>query len=583
MGCLSEEKQLTTDDLSNLEDKVDLKRPHASFWKSLFRLRFSDMSIVHRIYFSQGLSLVFFFLALIATFYVSATVDSDTSNSVGSVRSVYYKANNINQTLMQIDVSLYDLLNGNISQEEAKDALVRAKTIEASVSDFINRVNSLQDNDIGTILKKQVTSKEFNLASDFYPFVEKIINSFGQDKEQFKNLVHDFSANYTLPLLRIISRVENLASRTVFKTQREQDLVINYMQYAVLISFIIAAVITIFTFVSIRNSVSKNTIELLETMKHMAKGDLSVKSSIKCKDEIGTISDLLNILVLNIGSIICLVRNDIQRLHGMVERNKNSIANVNNVVSSQRNKANDVAHVTSDMESSVQKVTEFARLTLDEVKNAEEASEICRRTMSDNITTTHALSDRLRASSVAVSKINEMGDNMQTIVKTIADIADQTNLLALNANIEAARAGEAGRGFSIVADEVRELAKKTAASTAEVSSIIKELASAVSNSVEVMASCEQEMANSLQQSSKANSSIEEIMGIIATISDMSEQIVDSCQNQAHSAGDITMTIANINKLTEDCYEKMSDLHESMQSLDMLANVQQKELNRFKLS
>ena len=232
------------------------------------------------------------------------------------------------------------------------------------------------------------------------------------------------------------------------------------------------------------------------------------------------------------------------------------------------------------MENTIEKVTEFARSTLSEVKTAETASDTCRCTMQDNITTNHTLADRLRDTSVAIQKINEMGEQINSIVKTIAAIADQTNLLALNATIEAARSGEHGKGFAVVANEVRDLAKKTATSTDEVTDTISSLSKAVETCVKVVASCEEEMNNSVQQSSKANSAIEEIMGIIATITDMSEQIVQSCQEQTSIAADVNHSIENINSITEECFSHIDDTKQSVHKIRNLAQNQVEKLSSF---
>ncbi len=203
--------------------------------------------------------------------------------------------------------------------------------------------------------------------------------------------------------------------------------------------------------------------------------------------------------------------------------------------------------------------------------------------MQDNITTTHTLSDKLRDTSVAISKINEMGDKIDSIVKTIAAIADQTNLLALNATIEAARSGEQGKGFAVVANEVRDLATKTAKSTQEVTDTISRLNQAVEMCVKVVASCEIEMTNSVQQSSKANSAIEEIMGIIATITDMSEQIVQSCQEQANIATDVNHEISNINSITEESYDHIQDTRKTVHEIRLMAQNQVSNLSMFTTS
>ena len=228
-------------------------------------------------------------------------------------------------------------------------------------------------------------------------------------------------------------------------------------------------------------------------------------------------------------------------------------------------------------------LTEFARSTLTEVQSAETASDTCRMTMQDNITTTHSLSDKLKATSVAIENINKMGSQIDSIVKTIAAIADQTNLLALNATIEAARSGEHGKGFAVVANEVRDLAFKTAKSTKEVTDTITRLNEAVEMCVTVVASCEEEMNNSVHQSSRANSAIEEIMGIIATISDMSEQIVDSCTEQTNIAGEVNSQIENINSVTEECFEHIQETKNAVHKIRKMAKNQVKNLSVFTIN
>lgn len=257
------------------------------------------------------------------------------------------------------------------------------------------------------------------------------------------------------------------------------------------------------------------------------------------------------------------------------------IASTDQNLKEQLCKTEDVAAATASMDDNIRQVTEFARSTLNEVKIAEKNSDTCRCTMQDNITTTHALADRLKASSVAVANISEMGDQINTIVSTIADIADQTNLLALNASIEAARSGEYGRGFAVVADEVRELAKKTAVSTQQVTSTISTLSEAVDKTVKVMALCEGEMKNSVDQSSRANSSIEEIMGTIATISDMSEQIVEFCQRQSAQTSDVKQSISDINSLAETGSTYLNQLNEGISGIKELSVRQRDYLSSFK--
>ena len=274
------------------------------------------------------------------------------------------------------------------------------------------------------------------------------------------------------------------------------------------------------------------------------------------------------------------LNHDFSHMLEMVNSNSNMLDNTAEAMYTQKSKASTVAEATSNMESAIEKVTEFARSTLTEVQTAETASDTCRCTMQDNITTTHSLSDKLKATTEAIARISQMGEQIDSIVKTIATIADQTNLLALNATIEAARSGNQGKGFAVVANEVRELATKTATSTKEVTDTISRLGEAVQMCVTVVASCEEEMDNSVHQSSRANSAIEEIMGIIATITDMSEQIVQSCQEQTDIAAEVNHSISNINSLTEECYDHIQISKQNVHKIRKMAQDQVANLSVF---
>lgn len=316
------------------------------------------------------------------------------------------------------------------------------------------------------------------------------------------------------------------------------------------------------------------------TLSKLTNGELY--SEIKSGEEENTLglSYLSMEASVSLASIIEKIKQDMLSLQEALSNNSVMLGKARNNLAMQHENAGNVSRAADEVTASIGQVTDFARSTLEEVKVAEKASDVCRQTMQDNITTTHNLSDRLRATSVAVTGINAMGDQIKQIVDTIASIADQTNLLALNASIEAARSGEYGRGFAVVADEIRQLARKTAKSTKEVATTISKLNTAVGHSVKVMASCEDEMTNSLQQSSRANSSIEEIMGIIATISDMSEQIVNSCQTQSEKTHEVGDTINQLNQLTEDNRDYLSSVSASVEQLNTLADEQEELLNQF---
>ena len=567
---------------STPKTQVNLDRPHLPFFKALFSFHFGGMSIIHRLYLCVGLTFFLFLLATLVVVYMTNQVNGSHERS--GVRSVVITSNLVGNDILSVEESIRQLFVKNSDENLAISELKRAVgSMDKNLSALNEEINKISDETVKSTLNNKYYDKVRSLVSQLSQSANTIANIYHSDRQRAVKLAYDQTSLYSMPALYQLRNLVTYLNNRNLADQAIVDKMMRYVEYCLFIGLGIALCVIVLTNITIRHSLRRDTGILLRRLQSMAQGDLRDKVELKAQDEIGSIGRLVDHVVANTNGTLTVVKNDIEKLYDMVHTNLCTINATNEAISVQRNTAQSVASSTSEMEIAVEKVTEFAKSTLEEVKSAEEASDTCRRTMQDNITTTHTLSDRLRASSEAINKIHMMSSQIKAIVKTIADIADQTNLLALNATIESARAGESGRGFAIVADEIRDLAIRTAKSTKEVSNTINLLENAVTNSVDVMATCEGQMSNSLQQSSRANSSIEEIMGIIATISDMSEQIVMSCQQQTSSASEINQSIAHISKLAEDSYEQMTELQTNMDELNNLATNQSQEISKFQLS
>lgn len=559
-----------------VEAVLNLDHTYCKSIIAFLKCQFQDIPISHRFYFIQALSLSLFLIAVLTVFYIASDSDAGAQEEFTHSREVFFKANGVTDYVLDVNNNVVYILNNNDP--------------EGNFDKFSRNLNGLYEmyNQLSTDIhrlardegEKQIAA-DFDTRFDELDVVYKEFTTSYQNRDTYSMLTNVVEiSNLSLRFLDIVRHIQKPYGESMYASQETNQEVISLAKYALLIFFLVNLATTLFTGLSIRRSMQIDVLTLLHTLINIAKGNLNSKVSLENKNEIGSIAKLVNGFVGNTKSILLVVKNDIDKLNNVIAGNRNAMERTNMSLSVQREAASDVVTAASSLEDSIAKITDFAKSTLQEVQNAEVASETCRRTMSDNITTTHTLSDRLHATSEAIKDISQMGDKIDQIVKTIADIADQTNLLALNASIEAARAGDQGRGFAVVADEVRELAIKTASSTKEVSSTIQALTRAMNNSVNVVASCEEEMGNSLQQSSRANSSIEEIMGIIATISDMSEQIVQSCQIQSSSAANINNSISNISELVDDSFKMVSDIHDSMRELHDLAQAQSDILDKF---
>lgn len=519
----------------------------APFFKSLFTLKFGDISIVHRIILSFALSILIFALGSVCIISnLNSYVDQRNCieklySDLNAINSAFIELSHDNHDGQAISVAkqALDSINHGLASEKGKAFF----SVNQSAIDLRSAVATFASN-AGAIIQNNSNEdsfyKELRSCSEVLTKIDSLIKNGKLDAKAYNKVL--------------------------------------YSLYAVLIITILVSVLqSLFLSKSLNSEVK----HVWKSLLKIASGDFRRdKDKIKRKNEIGSIDGLVDNVAFSMQKTVNKLNNDFCKMVDMVNYNSSMLDNAADAMSTQRSKAHSVAQATANMENSIEKVTEFARSTLSEVKTAETASDTCRCTMQDNITTNHTLADKLRDTSIAIQKINEMGEQINSIVKTIAAIADQTNLLALNATIEAARSGEHGKGFAVVANEVRDLAKKTATSTDEVTDTISNLSKAVETCVKVVASCEEEMNNSVQQSSKANSAIEEIMGIIATITDMSEQIVQSCQEQTSIAADVNHSIENINAITEECFTHIDDTKQSVHQIRNLAQNQVEKLSSF---
>lgn len=329
---------------------------------------------------------------------------------------------------------------------------------------------------------------------------------------------------------------------------------------------------------SIRNPVR----QLIDVLHAATQGDMTRRVGYRNQNEFGRLGTQVNTLVEQMGDVLKKLSLASSQLNQAAHDNRTTAERSSKELNLQRQETASVAAAMTEMEASVREVAQAANQTLDQVMAVEKASEAGRSIMATNISTTHQLANKLTETGKVIGDVNNMSSNIGNILDVIRSIAEQTNLLALNAAIEAARAGEHGRGFAVVADEVRTLARRTADSTSEIRSMIEGLQQAVQRAVRVMNECSGEMESSVQQSSNANSSMEEIQAIITMISDMSSQIASAAEQQQATSAEISSNINRISEISDSNYEGIQEVAKTSLILDELAAQQQELVHRFQL-
>ncbi|WP_241148840.1 methyl-accepting chemotaxis protein [Photobacterium sanguinicancri] len=237
-------------------------------------------------------------------------------------------------------------------------------------------------------------------------------------------------------------------------------------------------------------------------------------------------------------------------------------------VTEQQNESAQVATAVHEMSATSDSVSSHANEAAEATRVANNESEAAKETLGFTVSSIHQLANEIESSSAVVSNLERDVGNIASILDVIRGIADQTNLLALNAAIEAARAGEQGRGFAVVADEVRSLASKTQSSTGEIQVMIERLQQGANEAVSAMELSRESGTRTVDQANSANESLNAIGQSIEVINEMNLQIATAATQQSQVSEDVNQ---NIQAIADKSQAMLDKVQSTEQSFEQLAN------------
>ncbi|PHS35898.1 MAG: hypothetical protein COA91_12750 [Robiginitomaculum sp.] len=274
-------------------------------------------------------------------------------------------------------------------------------------------------------------------------------------------------------------------------------------------------------------------------------GDLSQRLNETPRDEIGSIATAFNHFISQLEKTIRGINKQVEQLGHTTQTMESITEEAQEGAVNQQNLADQVASAMNDMKSSTQEMAEIAISTAENSQKAQQQSQDSQAIISESITSVEQLSTMMHQTSDAVSQLESDSQNIGGVLDVIRGIAEQTNLLALNAAIEAARAGEQGRGFAVVADEVRTLASRTQKSTEEINNMIMQLQNGAKSAVEAIKRGDQSIEISNNKANKTNSMINEMGQVINDIQAQNLQLATAAEEQAAVSNDINNNIDTI--------------------------------------
>ncbi|QJR80279.1 methyl-accepting chemotaxis protein [Alteromonas pelagimontana] len=346
----------------------------------------------------------------------------------------------------------------------------------------------------------------------------------------------------------------------------------------VLVSLAIAAGIGYFTVIAITRPLNR----VNQLLNVASSGDLTHRLDDSAADEFGQLARNCNKLIGNLKSLITGINTRAEQLAAASEQTSTVTAQTTHSIQDQKSQIAQVATATTEMHSTSQLVMHNAEDTLNQIRHADAEAKNVRQISIENRNTIEVLARDVEEAAMVINKLHQDSASIGGILDVIRGVADQTNLLALNAAIEAARAGEQGRGFAVVADEVRTLASRTQQSTQEINAMIEVLQAGAEKAVSVMNQGKDQTALCVAQTEKATEALDIISEAVHKAHDVSSQIEQSAREQNTVSQEISEKLETIVGIAEETTSGAQQTSDSSQEVARLAEELQQSIRQFKV-
>jgi len=537
---------------------------------------FRSLSIRYKILLVVGIAL----LGFVANMGFNYIVTNSNTVRLNQVRDVFFPIlENIDANRVRLD-KIKETLKAAVNSQEIdlveedadalakamKDTFIKIEGLDPGIENEVKRLDSEFTSYYKSARSFTVGMLEGNLApTAIKPAVDRMMDSmklFSQELENFR------AASYT--------RFEDTLADANASSK-------SALFVGIMISLLTVAIVVAIGYL-ISDMIVKNILAVVKSLQEMAngEGDLTRRLETQGNDEIGSLVHYFNQFIEKLQHIISNVAGSTTQLAAAAEEMSLVSSESNDRVTQQTEETEQVAAAMNEMTATVREVAGHAQEAANSAQDASTAANNGQRIVEQTVTVINSLATEVEQAANVIQKLEKDTENIGGVLDVIRGISEQTNLLALNAAIEAARAGEQGRGFAVVADEVRTLAGRTQESTKEIQIMIESLQNGAAQAVAAMNEGQSKAKGSVEQAARAGESLREINGAITLIRDMNTQIASAAEEQGSVAEEINRNINTISGIGTQTSQGAQQTATSSHEMSQLATQLQDEVGQFKI-